>query len=144
MSNSVRPHRRQPTRLLRPWDSPDKNIGVGCHDLLQGIFLTQGSNSSLSCLLQWQVDSLPLAPPGKPYWPCILELLSSAPVRCLSTRPGTWKDQVRISTFKGVENCGDIIILVIELSLKGWWVKTFVFNVYFFRDCGELLNSGFL
>ena len=35
MSNSVRPHRRQPTRLLCPWDSPGKNTGVGCHFLLQ-------------------------------------------------------------------------------------------------------------
>ena len=35
MSDSVRPHRRQPTRLLHPWDSPGKNIGVGCHFLLQ-------------------------------------------------------------------------------------------------------------
>ena len=35
MSNSVRPHRRQPTRLPRPWDSPGKNPGVGCHFLLQ-------------------------------------------------------------------------------------------------------------
>ena len=34
MSDSVRPHRRQPTRLRRPWDSPDKNTGVGCHFLL--------------------------------------------------------------------------------------------------------------
>ena len=34
MSNSVRPHRRQPTRLPCPWDSPDKNTGVGCHRLL--------------------------------------------------------------------------------------------------------------
>ena len=32
---SVRPHRWQPTRLPRPWDSPDKNIGVGCRFLLQ-------------------------------------------------------------------------------------------------------------
>ena len=31
MSNSVWPHRRQPTRLPRPWDSPGKNTGVGCH-----------------------------------------------------------------------------------------------------------------
>ena len=31
VSNSVRPHRRQPTRLLCPWDSPGKNTGVGCH-----------------------------------------------------------------------------------------------------------------
>ena len=35
MSDSVRPHRRQPTRLPRPWDSPGKNTGVGCHCLLQ-------------------------------------------------------------------------------------------------------------
>ena len=35
MSDSVRPHRWQPTRLPRPWDSPGKNTGVGCHFLLQ-------------------------------------------------------------------------------------------------------------
>ena len=34
MSDSVRPHRRQPTRLPRSWDSPGKNTGVGCHFLL--------------------------------------------------------------------------------------------------------------
>ena len=37
----------QPTRFLRPWDSPGKNTGVGCHFLLQGIFSTQGSNPGL-------------------------------------------------------------------------------------------------
>ena len=36
-----------PARLLCPWDSPGKNTGVGCHALLQGIFLTQGSNLGL-------------------------------------------------------------------------------------------------
>ena len=35
MSNSVQPHRWQPTRLPHPWDSPGKNTGVGCHFLLQ-------------------------------------------------------------------------------------------------------------
>ena len=35
MSNSVQPHRWQPIRLHHPWDSPDKNTGVGCHFLLQ-------------------------------------------------------------------------------------------------------------
>ena len=37
----------QPTRLLCPWDSPGKNTGVGSYPLLQGIFLTQGSNLGL-------------------------------------------------------------------------------------------------
>ena len=35
VSDSVRPHRWQPNRLPRPWDSPGKNTGVGCHFLLQ-------------------------------------------------------------------------------------------------------------
>ena len=39
--------------------------GVGCHALFQGIFLTQGLNPSLLCLLHWQAGSLPLVPPGK-------------------------------------------------------------------------------
>ena len=40
--------------------------GVSCHALLQGIFLTQGSNPRLSCLLSWRAGSLPPAPPGEP------------------------------------------------------------------------------
>ena len=55
-----------PTRLLCPWDSPGENTGVGCHSLLQEIFPTQGLNPHLLCLLNWQVSSLPLKPPGKP------------------------------------------------------------------------------
>ena len=46
-SDSLRPHRLLPTRLLRPWDFPGKNTGVGCHFLLQGIFPTQGLNPDL-------------------------------------------------------------------------------------------------
>ena len=45
--HSLGPHGLQPTRLLRPWDSPGKNTGVGCHFLLQEIFLTQGLNPGL-------------------------------------------------------------------------------------------------
>ena len=47
MSDSVLPHRRQPTRPLHPWDSPGKNTGVGCHFHLQRIFPTRGSNPGL-------------------------------------------------------------------------------------------------
>ena len=46
-SNLLRLHGLQPARLLSPWDSPGKNIGVGCRFPLQGIFLTQGSNLHL-------------------------------------------------------------------------------------------------
>ena len=49
MSDSVRPHRRQPTRLPRPWDSPGKNTGVGCHFLLQCMKVKSESEVAQSC-----------------------------------------------------------------------------------------------
>ena len=48
---------QQPARLLHLWDSPDKNTGMGCHALFQGIFLTQESNLHLLHLLHWQAGS---------------------------------------------------------------------------------------
>ena len=58
LSDSFRPHELQPARLLCPWDFPGKNIEVGSHSLLQGIFPTQGS---IPCFLCWQVGSLLLS-----------------------------------------------------------------------------------
>ena len=49
---TLRPYGLSPTRLLRPWDFPGKNTGVGCHFLLQAIFPTQGLN--LGLLHCWQ------------------------------------------------------------------------------------------
>ena len=46
----MRPHRWQPTRLHRPWDSPGKNTGVGCHFLLQGMKVKSESEVAQSCL----------------------------------------------------------------------------------------------
>ena len=63
MSSSLWPHGLQPARLLCPWNSPGKNTGVGCHFLLQGIFLTQESNQHL---LHCQADSLLLSHKGSP------------------------------------------------------------------------------
>ena len=51
MSNPVRPHRRQPTRLPHPWDSPGKNTGVGCHFLLQCMKVKSESQVVQSCLI---------------------------------------------------------------------------------------------
>ena len=45
----MRPHRRQPTRLHHPWDSPGKNIGVGCHFLLQCMKVKSESEVTQSC-----------------------------------------------------------------------------------------------
>ena len=49
VSNSVRPHRWQPTRLLCPWDSPSKNTGVGCHFPLQCMKVKSESEATQSC-----------------------------------------------------------------------------------------------
>ena len=50
VSDSVRPHRQQPTRLPRPWDSPGKNTGVGCHFLPQCMKVKSESEVAQSCL----------------------------------------------------------------------------------------------
>ena len=70
-------HGLQPSRLLCPWDFPGKNTGVGCHFLLQGIFMAQGLNTRLLHLLQeMQLESLS-EPPGKPWCICACAYLLS-------------------------------------------------------------------
>ena len=74
MSDSVRPQRRQPTRLPHPWDSPGKNTGVGCHFLLQCMKVKSESEVTQSCLtLSNHMDCSPPAPPSmgfsrQEYW----------------------------------------------------------------------------
>ena len=58
---TVRPHRRQPTRLLRPWDSPGKNTGVGCHCLLQCMKVKSESEvTSFSTIQEFSLLMFPL------------------------------------------------------------------------------------
>ena len=60
MSDSVRPHRRQPTRLRCTWDSPGKNTGVACHFLLQ--FMKVKSESEVAQVVYLKVIQLCLTP----------------------------------------------------------------------------------
>ena len=62
MSDPVRPHRRQPTRLPRPWDSPGKNTGVGCRFLLQCRKVK--SESEVAQLCPTLSDPTDCSPPG--------------------------------------------------------------------------------
>ena len=62
MSDSVRPHRWQPTRLLRPWGSPGKNTGVGCRFLLQCMQVKSESEVAQSCLTL--SNPMDRSPPG--------------------------------------------------------------------------------
>ena len=62
MSDSMRPHRLQPTRLPHPQDSPGKNTGVGCHFLLQCMKVKSESEVSQSC--PTLRDPMEYSPPG--------------------------------------------------------------------------------
>ena len=62
VSDSVRPRRRQPTRLPCPWDSPGKNTGVGCHFLLQCMKVKSESEVTQSC--PTLSDPMDCSPPG--------------------------------------------------------------------------------
>ena len=62
MSDSVRPHRRQPTRLRHPWDPPGKDTGVGCHFLLQCRKVKSESDIAQSC--PTPRDPMDYSPPG--------------------------------------------------------------------------------
>ena len=82
--DSVRPHRHQPTRLRRPWDSPGKNTGVGCHFLLQCVKVKSLSHVRL---LATPWTAAHQTPPStgfsrQEYW-------SGVPLP--SPLPGTWK-----------------------------------------------------
>ena len=75
-----RPHGLWSSRLLCPWDFSGKNAGVGCHFLLQKIFLTQALNLHLLSLLHCRWIFLPPVPRGKPYnyiFLCCLNFLLS-------------------------------------------------------------------
>ena len=63
-----------------PMEFPGKNTGVGCHFLLQGIFLNHRSNLGLLCLLHWLANSLPLA---------LLHILYIAVYICQSQSPNS-------------------------------------------------------
>ena len=62
VSDSVRPHRWQPTRLPRPWDSPGKNTAVACHFLLQCMKVKSESEVAQSC--PTLSDPMDCSPPG--------------------------------------------------------------------------------
>ena len=62
VSDSVQLHRRQTTRLPRPWDSPGKNAGAGCHFLLQSMKVKRESEVAQS--RPTRSDLMDCGPPG--------------------------------------------------------------------------------
>ena len=101
LSKSLWPQGLWPARSLCPGHPPGKNTGVGSHSLLQGIFLTQGSNSRL---LHWQVDTLPSESLGKPMMSKVIKYYHFPQIhtlsqccwndwdntKCKAPQPNTW------------------------------------------------------
>ena len=97
VSDSVRPHRRQPTRLPRPWDSPGKNTGVGWHFLLQYMKVKSESEVSQSCptLCDLMDCSLPGSSVHGIFQPRILEWVAIS-------FSNAWKWKVKVKSLSRV------------------------------------------
>ena len=99
MSDSVRPHRRQPTRLPRPWDSPGKNTGVGCHLFLQRMKVKSESKVAQSC--PTLSDPIDCSLPGSPvhgfsrqeYWSGVPLMRGNKRPDCVYTFGNSWPHQ---------------------------------------------------
>ena len=132
MSNSVQPHRRQPTRLPRPWDSPGKNTGVGCHFLLQCMKGKSESGVAQSC--PTLSDPMDYSPPG-PAVPGILQARAlewlGKPLSCansdtgcvlLSQTSGNKENYTEIRCF----SCGHcLLFLIYQVTVSGMGVLGF-------------------
>ena len=151
MSNSVQPHRQQPTRLRHPWDSPGNNTGVGRHFLLQCTKVKSESEVAQSCpTLLYPMDSSPPAPPfmgfaRQEYW-------SGVPLPSpVSSNQLWWRKvqpslQVRAKKVGGSCSKGPKSLMVFRgVSLKttfggaGFWWGSSEATGWHFRDLTSLL-----
>ena len=113
VSDSVRPHRWQPTRPHRPWDSPGKNTGVGCHFLLQCMKVK--SESKVTQLCPTLSDPMDRSLPGSSIygifqarvleWVAIAEWLSSKNLQIINDRRGMEKREVSYNVGGSVTWC---------------------------------------
>ena len=136
VSDSVRPHRWQPIRLPRPWDSPGKNTGVGCHFPLQCMKVKSESEVSLSCpTLSNPMDcSLPGPSIHGIFQARVLEW--SAIAKCgllsrlfLSLTPAYYKRKTKIETSTTILPQGESTELFFFFFLKFWLqISSFYFT----------------
>ena len=125
VSDSVQPHRRQPIMLPHPWDSPSKNIGVGCHFLLQCMKVKSESEVTQLCLTLG--DPMDCSPPGSSipgiFQARVLEWGAIAysaklyptlcyPIECITeytfVRATDWASQVMLVVKNPSANAGDM------------------------------------
>ena len=122
MSDSVRPHRRQLTRLPRPWDSPRKNTGVGCHFLLQCMKVKSESEVAQSCpTLNDPMDySLPGSSIHGIFQARVLEwgAIAFSVINSTPIQNKTFKKYLRINLTRKKQNLLEANVLSILRSIK--------------------------
>ena len=142
VSDSVWPHRRQPTRLPRPWDSQGKNTGVGCHFLLQCMKVKSESEVAQSC--PTLSDPMDCSPPGSSihgsFQAKALEWVASAfsikKAECqniIAFELWCWRRLLRISWTAGKSNQSILKEINLEYSLEGLMLKLQYFGHLMWR-----------
>ena len=132
----MRPHRRQPTKLPHPWDSPGKNTGVGCHFLFQCMKMKSESEVAQSC--PTRRDPMECSPPGSSihrfsileFWYglplpslCISFYFTAKWISCMYTYISSFLDSLPIRSQQS-------IVELPELYNKGLLVTYYIHNIY--------------
>ena len=133
MSDSVRPHRRQPTRLPRPWDSPGKNTGVGCHVFLQCLKVKSESEVAQSC--PTLCDPLDCSLPGS----SLHGIFQARVLEWGAIAFSRLSDSILRSQHTLRSTCSDLLSVMWEGGCS-WWEKSILFLCR--RD--ELLACSFV
>ena len=120
MSDSLWPHRQQPTRLPSPWDSPGKNTGAGCHFLLQCMKVRSESEVAQSCLLATPWTEAHQGPPSMGF--SRQEHWSGVPLRTRYCQ--TLLNLCQLNGYKIVSYCG------LNLHFNFSWFVTWLFTFF--------------
>ena len=130
MSDSVRPHRWQSTRLPRPWDSPGKNTGVGCHFLLQCMKVKSQSEVAQSCLTLR--DPMDCSLPGSSFCGIFqARVLEWGAIAFSILKPRDYQCLFLMEMF--VLSYANVLCIYPKLCLQvgsAFWLRTYLINQY--------------
>ena len=134
MSDSVRPHRWQPTRLPCSWDFPSKNTGVGCHFLLQCMKVKSESEVTQSC--PTLSDPMDCSPPG-------FSVHGIFQARVLEWSAIAFSDFSHYSFINADMKCGKMLCKIFLFYLFIFYYTGLCYCTQTFSSCGEwgLLSS---
>ena len=143
MSDSVQPHRQQPTRLPRSWDSPGKNTGVGCHCLLQCMKVKSKSEVAQSC--PTLSDPMHCSPPGSSVHGIFQARVLEWGAIAFSTNKASGGDRIPVELFQILKDGCESAALNMPANLENSAVATGLEKISFHsnpkeRQCQRMLK----